>query len=139
MPARKRASTATRKPRVARAPKTERLPAEVLQMAFDQALRDVGLPESTPEYLFAWTRIRRKWRIDRAWPEYLIALEIEGGIHMRGRHLRPDGFLRDMQKYNQLALWGWCLIRVTYDMIADGSALKLVQEAFALRGHGNAA
>jgi very-short-patch-repair endonuclease len=102
-------------------------------MALDQMIRDAGLPAPAPEYAFAWETLRRKWRIDRAWPHERIALEIEGGIHMRGRHIRPEGFLRDMEKYNRLALWGWCLIRVTYDMIADGSALRLLEEAFALR------
>lgn len=136
MPARKRASTATRKPR---APKQERLPAEVLQLAFDEMMRQAGIPEPVKEYLFAWSTIRRKWRLDISWPSQKICVEIEGGIHMRGRHLRPDGFLRDMEKYNRLSVWGWMLLRVTYDMIADGSALKLVQEAFALRERGGAA
>lgn len=131
MPARKRALRPTRQRRSVLG--TERLPAVVLQAAFDEAIRAAGLPEATPEYLFAWAAIRRKWRIDRAWPEQRIALEIEGGIHMRGRHIRPEGFLRDMEKYNQLAVWGWLLLRVTYDMLADGRALALLEAAFCYR------
>lgn len=123
----------TRKHATPRTPMQERIPAGALQLAFDEMMRQAGIPDPVKEYMFAWQAIRRKWRLDLSWPAEKICVEIEGGIHMRGRHLRPDGFLRDMQKYNQLALWGWCLVRVTYDMIADGSALTLVQEAFALR------
>ncbi|HET9111667.1 MAG TPA: hypothetical protein VFN78_12640, partial [Ktedonobacterales bacterium] len=105
----------------------------------DQAIVDAGLPAPTAEYAFAWERLRRKWRIDRAWVNERIAVEIEGGIHMRGRHIRPAGFLSDMEKYNRLALWGWLLIRVTYDMIADGTALTLIAEAHAYRRKEQAA
>jgi very-short-patch-repair endonuclease len=111
----------------------ERLPADVLRLALDQSISDAGLPAPTKEYQFARAAIKRQWRIDLSWPDVKIALEIEGGVHMRGRHLRPEGFVRDMEKYNRLALWGWLLIRVTYDMIADGAALALLEEAFAYR------
>ena len=106
----------------------EKLPPEALQWVLDQAISDLGLPPPTPEYEFA-RDIKRRWRIDRAWVALRIALEIEGGIHMRGRHIRPAGFLSDMDKYNELALRAWLLVRISYDMIRDGRALALIIRA----------
>lgn len=131
MPTRKRAS----RPR-ARKPSYD--PA-LLRMALDEAIRAAGLPPARKEFQFARKQIGRQWRLDLSWPELKLCVEIEGGIHMRGRHVRPEGFIRDMEKYNRLALWGWLLIRTTYDMIADGVTIALIQEAFAYREKGAAA
>lgn len=53
----------------------------------------------------------RKWRIDYAWPDVKVALEIEGGIWKGGRHVRPKGYLKDMEKYNSMIMHGWLLLR----------------------------
>jgi len=63
-----------------------------------------------PEFKFHPTR---KWRFDFAIPQIKMAIEVEGGIYTRGRHLRPTGFLRDMEKYNTASLMGWTLFRTT--------------------------
>jgi hypothetical protein len=44
----------------------------------------------------------RKWRFDFAWPEHRAAVELEGGIHIGGRHTRGVGFEKDMEKYNAM-------------------------------------
>lgn len=119
---------APKQPKAERPTPAEKLSPEVLQLALDQAIRDMGLPEPKPEYVFA-KDIKRRWAIDRAWVEQKIALEIEGGIYMRGRHIRPKGFLADMDKYNELALRGWLLVRISYEMIKDGRALALISRA----------
>lgn len=62
------------------------------------------------EYRFHPTR---KWRFDYAVPSYRIALEVEGGVWVQGRHTRPQGFLGDIEKYNTATLMGWRLIRTT--------------------------
>lgn len=61
-----------------------------------------------PEYRFS---LQRKWRIDYAWPDYMIALEIEGGIYIGGRHINPKGYLKDLEKYNKMCEEGWQLLR----------------------------
>ncbi len=73
----------------------------------------------------------RRWRFDYAWPQQLVALEIEGGTWVTGRHNRPLGFARDLDKYNAAALLGWRLLRVTPAQVEDGSALGLVEDAVA--------
>lgn len=67
-----------------------------------------GLPAPTPEYRF---HPERKWRLDYAWPERRVAVEIEGGIFVAGRHSRGAGMLSDMAKYNAATLLGWRLLR----------------------------
>ncbi len=56
----------------------------------------------------------RRWRFDYAvWVEELkFAVEVEGGVWISGRHNRPSGFLRDMEKYNTASSLGWLLFRV---------------------------
>ena len=119
--------------------------AGLLQLALLGAIADAGLPAPTLEHQFARAALGRQWRIDLAWPadDLRIALEVEGGIYAPGggahqRVGRGGRYLSDMEKYNTLAVWGWVLIRVTYDMIADGRALTLLTQAFAYR-HGRAA
>ena len=53
----------------------------------------------------------RKWRFDFAWPEFLVALEIEGGLWSKGRHVNPQGFISDCEKYNEASSLGWAVIR----------------------------
>lgn len=60
------------------------------------------------EYQFHPTR---QWRFDYACPELMIAIEVEGGIHIRGRHVRPKGYMADMEKYNTATLLGWKVLR----------------------------
>lgn len=68
-----------------------------------------GIPSPVPEYGFYATR---RWRFDWAWPEYHVALEVEGGIWTGGRHTRGKGFANDMEKYNKAAITGWRVLRV---------------------------
>lgn len=69
-----------------------------------------NIPLPIPEYMFC---LERKYRIDYAWPQYRrpLAVEIEGGIWTKGRHITPKGFLRDMEKYNLMTERGWILLR----------------------------
>jgi len=57
----------------------------------------------------------RKWRFDYAIPKIKFAVEIEGGIFKRGggRHNRPVGMIKDMEKYNYATLDGWAVFRFT--------------------------
>ena len=41
----------------------------------------------------------------------MIAVEIEGGVWIGGRHTRGKGFLRDIEKYNEAAAMGWRVFR----------------------------
>lgn len=96
------------------------------EAVFFALLKRAKLPRPVPEYVFAKPR---KWRLDYAWPAERVALEVEGGVWTRGRHTRPTGFLRDMEKYNRLACLGWRLLRVTPQHLATLETIDMLREA----------
>ena len=87
-------------------------------------LKWVDVSEPVTEHLFHPTR---KWRFDLAWPALMLAVEIEGGSWIGGRHSRGGGFESDVVKYNEAALLGWTVLRVTPAMIDDGRALEWIE------------
>lgn len=89
-------------------------------------LRLAGLPEPEREFLF---HRKRKWRFDLAWPELLIAVEVEGGIWVGGRHVRGEGYEADCEKYNEAQLAGWMVLRFTPGMIKKGKAGGVIETA----------
>ena len=70
--------------------------------------QNLGLPAPEREYRFD---PKRRWRFDFAWPSLRIAVEIEGGVWVRGRHVRPTGYLADLEKYNRAVVLGWRVLR----------------------------
>jgi hypothetical protein len=97
---------------------------------FPLAVRQAGLPEATPEWRFHATR---RWRFDFAWPEQKVAVEVEGGAWIRGRHTRGAGFVGDMSKYNSAALLGWRVFRVEPKNLNTPGTLEMLKEALAFR------
>ena len=59
----------------------------------------------------------RKFRFDCANPSEKIAIEIEGGLWITGRHNHPLGMIHDMEKYNLAVLDGWRVLRYTTDTV----------------------
>lgn len=64
------------------------------------------------------------WRFDFAFPEHLVAVEIEGGAFNYGRHQRPIGFHEDLIKYDAAINLGWTIYRCDGEMIKSGRALN---------------
>lgn len=91
------------------------------------SIRAVGLP--TPEREFVFAKPRR-WRFDLCWPARKLAVEVEGGTWVNGRHSRGSGMRKDAEKYNAATLAGWRVLRFTNDMIRDGVALGTIERAF---------
>jgi very-short-patch-repair endonuclease len=91
-------------------------------------LRAAGLPEPVREYRF---HPSRKWRFDFAWPAAMLAVEVEGGSWIAGRHVRGRGFEADCEKYNAAVLLGWRILRFTSAMVEAGTALFAVEQAFS--------
>ena len=106
-------------------------------------IRAMKLPEPEPEYRFAamatggtgkGTRNRLKeaglknWRFDLAWPDLMLAVEIEGGAWIRGRHNRGTGFLEDLKKYGAAQRLGWTIYRTAGELITSGEALKTIEQ-----------
>jgi hypothetical protein len=89
-----------------------------------------GLPAPVQEHP---VQAGRKWRFDFAWPELMVALEVEGGTHANGRHSRAGGYESDANKYNAATLAGWSVYRATGDMVRSGEALSLMMIALQQR------
>lgn len=70
----------------------------------------------------------RRWRFDFAWPDQMVAVEIEGGTWSGGRHNRGTGFESDCDKYNAAALAGWSVLRFTSKHIYNGEAIKTIKK-----------
>lgn len=104
---------------------THRAKTSALEDRLAARIRAEGLPAPLREHRFC----HRRWRFDFAWPDRMLALEVEGGTYSRGRHTRPEGFERDCEKYNAAALAGWRVLRVTGRMVRDGRALVLLRRA----------
>lgn len=75
---------------------------------FAQAWRLLAPAQAQPvrEYRFHQTR---KWRFDFAWPDALVALEVDGGqFAFRGGRHSTDA---DREKLNTAAALGWRVFR----------------------------
>lgn len=99
-----------------------------------QQLEWLGLPMPELEYNF-WPE--RKFAFDLAWPELMLACEIEGGRWLQASsgyskgHAHPIRFESDCIKYSEAAVRGWLLIRVLPEWCgqADGTAIDLLSRA----------
>ena len=94
-----------------------KLPVPVRQWRFAPPRRftaDFGWPHGCP---------------DPAMPFWAVAVEIEGGVFMRGKssHSSGTGILRDMEKGNEYALRGIRCLRVTPEQVKSGQALALIE------------
>jgi len=96
-----------------------------LEWRFGVIARACGWPEPVREFRFAPDR---RWRFDFAWPDRKIAVELEGGSWIRGRHVRGDGFTRDCEKYNAAVAAGWRVFRFTDKMLDDVSCLRVLHD-----------
>ncbi len=63
-----------------------------LEAQFAECAHLWGLPEPEREYRFAQEALGRKWRFDFSWPEYRVAVELDGGTWVRGRHVAVQVF-----------------------------------------------
>ncbi len=71
-----------------------------MPVSFDTFCKAKRLPIPVAEYRFHPTR---KWRMDWAWPDQRVALEIDGGVWVRGAHGRGTGIVRDQEKGREAA------------------------------------
>lgn len=86
-----------------------------------------GIKTPQAEFVFAPPR---RWRFDYSWSDQRIAVEIEGGVWMGGRHTRGSGFVKDMEKYNAAGLLGWRVFRFTPKQLKTGEAQAFMRRVF---------
>lgn len=111
-------------------PKAPR-PESPLVASLRRQIADAGLPEPRVEVVFHPTR---KWRLDLAWPDRMLAAEVDGGVWTSGRHTRGAGFIEDCVKLNAALVLGWRVLRFPGPHVKNGAALKTLREALAFPG-----
>ena len=97
-----------------------------MNVRLDVLCRALKLPEPESEYRFHPVR---KWRLDHAWPDRKLAVEVQGGIFSHGRHVRGAAMLKEFEKLNTAAAMGWRFLYFTPGQIADGSAMPVIESA----------
>lgn len=97
---------------------------------FYALLKRAKLPRPVPEFKFHPTR---KHRMDYAWPEHRLALEVEGGVWTGGKHGRGSGIVKDMEKSSLAAEEGWRMIRVTPAKLCSEATITYITNALRWR------
>lgn len=113
-----------------------------LEAALALQIRALRLPEPEREHRFAAlaaggtgkglrARLRtaglKDWRFDFAWPSKMLAVEVEGGIWVSGRHNRGGGMEEDCRKYGRAMTLGWSVYRTTGGLITSGEAVQIIE------------
>lgn len=109
-----------------------------LESQLAQAMTDEGdIPEWVPQYKF--NQPTNQMTFDFAWPEYKVAIEVNGGQWSSGKmgHNSGMGVERDARKQNYAALQGWLLLIFVTDHIEKKMSqytIPAVREALRARG-----
>lgn len=91
-----------------------------LEQQFEWILKAQGIHDFETEFRFA---APRRFRLDFAWPDERVGLELQGGVYSRGRHVRGAGYTKDVEKMNLAILLGWRVLQATGEMIRDDPRL----------------
>lgn len=103
-----------------------RLRASHLEL--DLQCRYALLPIPVAEYQFHPVR---RWRFDWAFVAQRLAVEVNGGAFIAGRHTRGAGFEKDAEKLSEAAIYGWRVIHVLPKHVRNGLALEFVRRALS--------
>jgi very-short-patch-repair endonuclease len=100
----------------------------VLEARFVDLVRRNGLPRPSFQHE-VWHAGRFMARIDAAYPELLLAIEVDG----YSSHSSPDAFQRDRTRQNRLVALGWTVLRFTWaDIVQDpASVARTIRDARA--------
>ena len=104
-------------------------------------IKALGLPLPEREYRFAAEHVGKgqcirqrlhqaglkDWRFDFAFIEQKLAVEVEGGAFVNGRHTRGVGFTADIWKYHQAMSLGWTVYRCDGALVRNGEAVGLIE------------
>ncbi len=108
------------KPRKAKKPK----PYQAELEAFCESR---GFPKPVTEYKFHPVR---RWRFDFAFPDWLIAIEVDGGVFIQGGHTRGKGYENDREKDGEATAMGWRVLRVSTGQLKKGLCFPWLEKLF---------
>jgi very-short-patch-repair endonuclease len=87
-------------------------------------IKALVLPEPVREFKFHSTR---QFRADLGWPGQRLLLELQGGTHNRGAHVRGVRYEEDCERMAEAVYEGWRVIWVTSKMVEDGRAVAWLE------------
>lgn len=96
-------------PKTPRLSKTERYASVISALC-----KADNVPAALAEHRF---HPSRRWRFDFAWPDAKVALEIQGGAFINGRHTRGGALRDEHEKLNAAAVAGWRVLFAMPDEI----------------------
>ena len=88
-------------------------------------LKELGYGDYEREFKFCPSR---KWLFDFAVPRINLAVELEGGIWIQGRHSRGAGYQSDLDKYNTAILLNWTVFRFSVADVLNGQARETLRQ-----------
>lgn len=105
------------------------------KLLLEDVLPDRGKVDGTPASWYSEKQgHRRRFRLDYWWPDYRIAMEIDGITFCgKARHQTADGFTRDVEKHNIVNVLGHTLLRYTPRQLRAG---QLLDDLLAMRKFG---
>jgi very-short-patch-repair endonuclease len=80
------------------------------------------LPEPVAEHRFHPVRM---WRFDFCWPQIRLAVELNGGGFVGGRHNRGGGASKDYDKLNAAQRLGWVVLQFGTEHMHDPASVVL--------------
>lgn len=99
-----------------------------LEQLFMQAWAQYGADALPPlAECFVDPYRNRNWRFDLCWPEYKLAIELQGGTWVRGRHSRGGGQTSDYEKHNFAVLNDWRILYFTSDMLSRSRSAGCIE------------
>lgn len=101
----------------------------MLELLLAQHLREKNCPAPERQHKCV---VGRQFLFDFAWPEFMVAVEVQGGQWVRGKHNRPEGYEIDCDKANMATLQGWRVLRFTGAQIEDGRARDCILKMLGL-------
>ena len=93
-------------------------------------LQRAGLGGYQRNYRFA---VKKRYELDFAWTMQRVAIEVQGGLHSNGAHVRPAGYTRDCKKMRLAQLMDWKIFYCTAGDIRDNSIIEDVETALEQR------
>lgn len=96
--------------------------------------REMEIPKPIYEHRFHPVR---KWRFDLAWPEQRVALEVQGGLFVGGRHNRGAALIKEYEKLSTAASMGWRMLYCQPCDLLMNENIELIKRALNYNGEEN--
>lgn len=97
-----------------------------LELTFAKQIVDHRLPMPSREFKFL---AARDWRLDYAWREYMVAVEVNGMVHRI-----KERFLADIEKLAYAQMHGWTVLLIAGQDIRAPRGVMWLQTLLEQRG-----